>query len=125
MIMNTRLTAAQMAAKAGCSKRTIHRLQRNMRCYNDTKAPVNRVGRRPSMTPRMLCKQLRAYPGMYQDEMARFVRKELGVKVSHASISRALESMCWSKKKTRQVAREQKADLQSYYIHKVSQFWSY
>jgi hypothetical protein len=72
-----------------------------------------------------LCHELLADPGLYQDEMARFVRKRFGIEVSQASISRALKSVKWSKKTTRQVAQEQNADLQSYYLHKVSQFRSY
>ncbi|KAH3912020.1 hypothetical protein HBH56_120590 [Parastagonospora nodorum] len=51
---------------------------------------------------------LLAEPGLYQDEMARFVRNTFGIGVSQAS-----------------VARKQNADLQSYYFHKVSQFCSY
>jgi transposase len=80
------------------------------------------------MTPCMLdalCKQLLPDPGMYQDEIARFVHKEFAVEVSHASISRALKSIRGSKKKTRQAAREQNAELKSYYLHKISQFRSY
>jgi transposase len=117
-----------MATKAGCSKRTIQRLRQNMHCYNNTKAPLTRVSRRRSITPYVLdalCKKLLAEPGLYQDEMARFVQKEFGIEVSQASVSRALASIKWSKKTTRQVAREQNADVQSYYIHKVSQFRSY
>jgi transposase len=128
MLKNRQLTATQMATKAGCSKRTIQRLRQNMHCYNDTKAPLTRVGRRRSMTPYVLdalCKKLLAEPGLYQDEMARFVQKEFGIEVSQASVSRAMASIKWSKKTTRQVAQEQNADLRSYYFHKVSQFRSY
>ncbi|KAH5617615.1 hypothetical protein HBI23_252380 [Parastagonospora nodorum] len=128
MLKHRQLNATQMATKAGCSKRTIQRLQQNVHCYNDTKAPSTRVGRRRSMTPHVLdalCKKLLAEPGLYQDEMARFVHNEFGIEVSQASVSRALASIEWSKKTTRQVAREQNADLQSYYFHKVSQFRSY
>jgi arginine repressor len=85
-----------------------------MRCYNDTKAPSTSVGRRQSMTPHVLdalCKKLLVEPGLYQDEMARFVQEEFSIEVSQASVSRALASIKWSKKTTRQVAREQNADL--------------
>jgi hypothetical protein len=57
--------------------------------------------------------------------MARFIHNEFGITVSQASVSRTLASIKWSKKITRQVAREQNADLQSYYFYKVSQFRSY
>jgi hypothetical protein len=68
MLKSRQLTATQMATKAGCSKRTIQRLQQKMRCYNDTKAPSTRVGRRRSMTPHVLdalCEKLLAEPGLY------------------------------------------------------------
>jgi transposase len=80
------------------------------------------------MTPHVLnalCKKLLTEPGLYQDDMAHFVHNEFGIEVSQASVSRALASIEWSKKTTQQVAREQNADLQSYYFHKVSQFRSY
>jgi transposase len=128
MLKNRQLTATQMATKAGCSKRMIQRLRQKMRCYNNTKAPSTREGRRRSIAPHVLdalCKELLAEPGLYQDEMARFVQKEFGIEVLQASVSRALASIKWSKKTTRQVAREQNADLQSYYFHKLSQFRSY
>jgi transposase len=128
MLKNRQLTATQMATKAGCGKRMIQRLQQKMRCYNDTKAPSTRVGRRRSMTPHVLdalCEKLLVEPGLYQDEMARFVHHEFGIEVLQASVSRALASIKWSKKTTRQVAQEQNADLQSYYFHKASQFRSY
>jgi arginine repressor len=80
------------------------------------------------MTPHVLDalrEKLLAEPGLYQDEMARFIYNEFGIEVSQASVSRALASIKWSKKTTRQVAQEQNADSQSYYFHKVSQFRSY
>jgi arginine repressor len=40
-----------------------------------------------------LCKKLLAEPGLYQDKIARFVQKEFGIKVSQASVSRALASI--------------------------------
>lgn len=57
--------------------------------------------------------------------VATFLQQRLEATVSQASISRALKSMRWSKKTARQVAREQNADFQDYYLHKVSQFRSY
>jgi DNA-binding Xre family transcriptional regulator len=96
MLKNRRLTATQMATKVGCSKRTIQRLQQNMRYYNDTKAPSTRVGRRQSITPHVLdalCGKLLVEPGLYQDEIARFVHHEFSIKVSQASVSRALASI--------------------------------
>jgi hypothetical protein len=85
-----------MAVKASYSKPTIQRLRQNMRCYNDTKAPLTRVGRRRSMTPHILDalrEKLLADAGLYQDKMARFVHNEFGIQVSQASISRALNSI--------------------------------
>jgi transposase len=117
-----------IAKAARCSERGIRRIQRNMLCYDDTKAPFISIGRRRVMTQVMLealRTHLRAQPGLYQDEIARLLRREFDIAVSQASISRALKSMRWSKKTVRQVAQEQNADLQDYYLHKVSQFRSY
>jgi arginine repressor len=60
------------------------------------------------MTPHVLdalCKKLLAEPGLYQDEMARFVLNEFGIEVSQASISRALASIKWSEKTSRLLDR--------------------
>jgi arginine repressor len=40
-----------------------------------------------------LCYELLANPGLYQDEIARFMRKRFGIEVLQASISRALKSV--------------------------------
>jgi DNA-binding Xre family transcriptional regulator len=127
IIKNRQLTSTHIAKKAGCSKRTIPRLRQRMHCYNNTKAPSNRVGRCQSITLHVLnalCKKLLAELGLYQDKMARFVHNKFGIKMSQASVSRALASIKWLKKTTQQVAWEQNADLQSYYFYKVLQFRS-
>lgn len=64
-------------------------------------------------------------PQMYLDEMIVFLFDDFGVLVDASTISRALTSISWSKKKMRQIARERNADLQDFYLHNISPFRSY
>lgn len=42
--------------------------------------------------------------------------------ITTSSIRRALVAIGWSKKATRQRAKEQNADLRDYYLHNLSEF---
>jgi transposase len=90
------LTTTQMAAVAGCSKRSIKAIRSNLRHFNSTKAPANGGGRRQSITPPMLgalYNYLLEKPGLYQEEIAVFLWDEFDVQVSTHSISRALKDI--------------------------------
>jgi hypothetical protein len=57
--------------------------------------------------------------------MTVFLSDEFDELVSTASISRALASAKWSKKVTRQIAKDRNADLRDLYLHDASAFRSY
>lgn len=72
-----------------------------------------------------LCDHLLEKPGLYLDEMALFLWDEFGAYPTTSSIRRALISNKWSKKTSRQKARERNADLRDCYLHNLSEFRSY
>ena len=128
MILSKSLSDRQMADVARCSTRSIRSIRSNLRCFGDTKAPPNGVGRPRSVTPPMLSAlldRLIEKPNMYQDEMAVFLFDEFDVLVTTQSISRALAAEGWSKKVARRVALERNADLRDFYLHNLSAFRSY
>jgi DNA-binding Xre family transcriptional regulator len=72
MTHSKQFKAEDIANDAGCSKRAIYRIQKNLRCFGSTKAPPNGVGRPRTITPPILdalCKHLLEKPWLYQDEM--------------------------------------------------------
>lgn len=128
MISSKSLRAIDMAAAAGCSDRTIRNIRSNLRCFGSSRAPFNRGGRRWQITPVMLEAlrvRLLEKPGMYQDEMALFLYDEFQILVNNSAVSRALASIGWTKKATRQIAKERNADLRDYYLHNLSAFQSH
>ena len=64
-------------------------------------------------------------PDLYLDEMAVFLWDDFQTMVTTSSIRRALVAKRWSKKTSRQRAREQNADLRDYYLQDLSDFYSY
>lgn len=128
MIDHSSLTSNKIAAAAGCSDRTIRNKRSNMRCFGTTEAPPNKGGRRRRITPVMLdalCEKLLEKPGMYQDEMVVFLYDEFDILLNVSAVSRALASIGWTKKATRQIAKERNADLRDYYLNNLSDFESY
>lgn len=127
MITSKELTAVQMAEAADCHERTIRRLRSNKRMFGTTKAPLNRGGRPRSLTPvmvKILCDYLLEKPHLYLDEMVVFVYDMFQKEVSKSSIRRALSDERWSKKKAKQKAIEQNADLRDEYTNFISDFQS-
>jgi hypothetical protein len=57
--------------------------------------------------------------------MAEFLEEAFSIRVKAYNISKALQSMNWSKKVTRQVAKERNPDLRDYYLYNLSEFQSY
>lgn len=72
-----------------------------------------------------LRKRLLEKPGLYLDGMAVFLWDELNLQVIISSISRALSSINWSRKKVQQKAKEQNPDLKDEYFYDISEFKSY
>lgn len=129
MIQDTEpYTNAQIAKAAHCTPRSIRTIRSNLKCFGSVTAPMNGVGRRRTITPPMLealCEHLLEKPNLYQDEMVVFLWDEFRVLVTIYSVGRALASVGWSKKASRQIARERNAELRDYYLHTISSFRSY
>lgn len=128
MIQSRSLTTSEMAEQAECSDRTIKNIRKNLRQFGNVHAPTNRVGRRRTITPRMLealCDHLVEKPALYLDEIAVFLWDEFETQVTTSSIRRALVAHGWSKKVSRQRAREQNPDLREIYLRNLSDFHSY
>ena len=107
MISDGSLKVSEMAKLAQCSERSIKAIRVNVRCFSATNAPRNRGGRRRSLTPSMLDalrERLLEKPSLYLNELMVFIHDEFNVLVTESTISRALKSIRWSKKKARQVA---------------------
>lgn len=118
------LTDKAIAAIIGCSTQTIRNMRANLRCFGTTKAPTNGAGRPKTITPVMLtalCDRLYREPGLYRDEMIEFLRKEFDVEVSRTALSRTLASAGWSKKVSRNVAKERDPDLRAHYIRQIAE----
>ena len=128
MILDKKLKTSEMANVAECSERSIKAICSNLHYFSTTKAPPNGGGRPRSITPPMLevlCEHLLEKPELYLEEISVFLWDEFEVLVSTFIISRALKSICWSKKAAHQVAKEQNPDLQDIYLHNLSAFRSY
>lgn len=128
MLLSKSLKSVEMAAAAGCSDRTIRNIRSNMQSFGSTTAPFNGGGRRRRITPVMLDalrEKLLEKPGMYQDEMIVFLYDEFDILVNTSAVSRALASIGWTKKATRQIAIERNAELRDYYLYNLSDFKSY
>jgi transposase len=68
---------------------------------------------------------LTKYPDMYRFEMADFLYRKFGERISERSIGRTLRSMDWTRKTIRRIAKQRDADLREYYLHRISQYKSY
>jgi transposase len=125
MIKTKLFKANEIAKVVGCSRRSICAITKNLRCFGSTKAPSEGAGRPRSVTPPMvdaLREFLQQIPGAYLYEMADFLQKEFEVRLTTASIKRALVSIGWTKKKIRRVAKGRNADLRDLYLYNISEF---
>lgn len=106
------LTAASMQ-----SKPSVKAISRNLRDFGSTKAPPNRGGRCPSVTPLMreaLLEYLVQKPGLTLEEMVVYLWDDFESRATTSSISRALHTASWSKKKARGIAKGRGADLRDF-----------
>lgn len=119
-----KLTTAQMAGIAKCTRRSVTHIRKNLRLFGTTRAPPVPAGRPPSITPlyALLCDYLTEKPGLYIEEMAIFLWDEFNVLPSPSSIKRALSQEGWKKKKAQQRATKQNPQLRGFYQHKLSEF---
>ncbi|KAF6836800.1 hypothetical protein CMUS01_05280 [Colletotrichum musicola] len=80
------------------------------------------------MTARMqraLCDMLIKQPYMYRSEMADFLYRHFGTRISERSIGRTLRSIGWTRKTIRRIAQQRDDDLRDHYLHRISQYQSY
>lgn len=127
-MIESNLKTTDIANTAGCSKQSVRYIRSNLQMFGSPKAPPIPSGRPKSITPLMveaLCEHLSENPGLYLDEMAIFLQEVFDVCVANSTISRALAAKGWSKKTTRNQAKERNADLGDYYLHNLSEFESY
>jgi hypothetical protein len=125
MIHSKSLKANKMAVVAGCSRRSICAINRNLRCFGSTKAPSNGGGQPRSITPLMLdalCKYLEKDPSKYLYKMMNFLQTKFEVSMTTSSVRRALDSIPWTKKQIRRVAKGRNADLRDTYLYNISDF---
>ncbi|KAI1847678.1 hypothetical protein JX265_013938 [Neoarthrinium moseri] len=128
MLSGDSLKDSQRAQMAECNERAIRRIRSRLRRFGSTRKPIAKTGRPRSVTAAML-QPLRAElidePVLYLDEMTSFIESQFDAMVTVSSMSRALASIRWTKKKTRRVAQEQNADLRDFYFYDISQYRSY
>lgn len=69
-----------------------------------------------------LCEHLWVNPWLYLEEMVAFLWNKFKVLVTTYSVSRALKSIKWTKKKIRRIAAARNDDLRDFYTHKIARF---
>lgn len=72
-----------------------------------------------------LCDHLLEKPDLHLHKMELFFLDEFDVSIPKSTISDALHRKGWSKKTTRQKAKERNLDLRDDYCHLISDFSSY
>ena len=126
LICNTTLKAHEIADEVGCSIRAVEAARSRRRAFGDTRAPPQKRGPRPSISPHVLDDLKRFLSNECDrtlEEMQEFLEDEHGLSVSERTIRRSLKG--WSKKIIRRVAKEQRPELRDYYMHQLSRFRSY
>ena len=127
MLLSGEFARWQIAKACNCSRGAVNRVSNNLRdrrpCAPSNRSNRYRILNRPMLEA--LKEHLLQFPGLYLDEMAAFLQETFGVRASISTISRALDSIGWSKKVARRVAAERNADLRDWYINYISSFRSY
>lgn len=117
------LTNKSIAEQVGCSSRSVSRIRSNLRMFESTKAPPNRVGRRCKIDPLVqdaLFDQLVKEPNMFRSEMIAFIRSEYEVDVSLSTITRLLQAAGWTRKNSSRVGEQQNPMLRDLYLYKLT-----
>ena len=125
MILEHAFTYEQIADAAGCSYDAVKHIRLNLRCFGSTTAPPNGGGRPRTQSPSMLdalCEHLLRKPDLYRDEMVMYIWDEFQLPVSTSTITRALKSNGWSRKKCRQEARQRDPDLRDLYLYNLADY---
>ena len=126
LICNTTLKAHEIADEVGCSSRAVEAARSRRRVFGDTRAPHQKRGPRPSISPYVLNALKRFLSDECDrtlEEMQGFLEEEHGISVSERTIRRSLKG--WSKKVIRRRDKEQRPELRDYYMHQLSRFRSY
>ena len=88
-------TNNSIAKQVGCSSRSVSHIRSNLRMFESTKAPPNRVGRRCKIDPLVqddLLDQLVKEPAMSRSEMIAFIQSKYELDVSLSTITRLLQA---------------------------------
>lgn len=118
-------TDRQIANLGYTTERTVRRHRSNLSRFGTPKLLSNGAGRPKTITPNMLsalCDQLARNPCIRQKDMAVVIRRKFDVEVSRFSSGRALKSLHYTKKVTRNIARERNVNLRADHIHERSFF---
>ncbi|KLP02004.1 uncharacterized protein FFB20_15262 [Fusarium fujikuroi] len=113
---------SEIAEAIPCSERAVYRTQATIRRFGAATAPTNRAGPDPKITPLMrdiLCRELVKEPDMLRREMVTFLRRRFDVDVSPTRITRTLQTLQWTRKNTRRVARQRNPQLRHYYHYRL------
>lgn len=117
-----------IASEASYTARAVQRIRREMQQSKMPTRRTARLGRRSCTTSPMqeaLCNMLIKEPYIYRCEMADFLYRRFGARISERSIGRTLRSIGWTRKTIRYVAQQRDADLRDYYLHRISKYASY
>ncbi|PWI63957.1 hypothetical protein PCL_01923 [Purpureocillium lilacinum] len=117
------LTNKSIAEQVDCSSRSVSRIRSNLRMFESTKAPPNRVGRRCKIDPLVqdaVFDQLAKEPNMFRSEMIAFIRSNYDVDVSLSTITRLLQAAGWTRKNSSRVGEQQNPMLRDLYLYKLT-----
>ena len=96
IIHSKSLKANKIATVTSCSKRFIYAINRNLRCFGSTKAPLN-VSRQPRSIIFAMLDALYEYlekdPSKYLYEIVNFLQTKFKVSMTTSSVRRALVSI--------------------------------
>lgn len=106
-----------------CSTRTVRSARSNIRQHGTIDAPRKPLGRPKAITPNMwraLQGKIDQTSGLTQEDMANFLHKAYGVKVSRFTVGRALKRGTITKKVNQNIAAERDEDLRDDYLYRRS-----
>ena len=117
------LTDEDIATMSSSTPRTVRRHRSNIVAFGTGNTQPNDRGRPKTITPNMLTAlydELHLNLCMRLKDMVAFIRSKFNQIVRRHSVSRALKSVEYTKKVTRQVTIERNANLRADHIHERS-----
>jgi hypothetical protein len=117
-----------IASEASYSVRAVQRIRLKRQQFEMPNPRTNRVGRRSCITSPMrgaLCDKLIEQSYLCRYEMADFLYRRFGKRISERSIGRTLRSIDWTRTTIHRIAQQRDADYRDHYLHRISQYKSY